>query len=275
MTLQENIIDILKNTKGGMHVDMITQMIAERDGIKFETTTASEPDKDGMITILYPERDKLKSKITAFLGREAKKKGGCIAKVRDPKTHREKRGVYRFVQRRDQNVLPVPTSVSEPTLFDERSMQQPQRRNTNFFGKAGEYSVLGELLFHDYNANIMAVDEGIDIYATKDNLVYFIQVKTSSLDSRKTAHFGIKRSSFENTQASQVRYIFVIRGEKGEMRYFTFNIRDIDRLINDKLINGENDTINLNIRYDADGRPYLYRDNKSQDISFYQNNFNL
>lgn len=244
-----------------MHVNAITDLIAESEGINFKHAFSDE-------------RDKLKSRINAFLGRQSKKKGSCIAKAKDPKTHREKKGVYRFVQRRDLSVLPVPTSTSEPLLFDLPT-PQGSRRNTNFFGKGGEYSVLGELLFHDYNANIMAVDEGIDIYATKENFVYFIQVKTSSLDSRKTAHFGIKRSSFENTQASQVRYIFVIRGEKGEMRYFTFQSRDIDRLINDKLINGENDTINLNIRYDADGRPYLYRDNKSQDISFYQNNFNL
>lgn len=123
----------------------------------------------------------------------------------------------------------------------------------------------------------MAVDEGIDIYATKNNFIYFVQVKTTFLNQNKTAYFTIKRSAFKRTEPSQVRYILVVRCGNGEMRYFSFNNKDIERFMSTKLINGENDTdsLSISIRYEDDNKPYIYRDSKSEDVSFYQNNFDL
>lgn len=222
---------------------------------------------------MYPEAiegletdEAIKAKAGRVLNKESGKRGSSIVKIR--------RGTFRFIKRRDPNALPQP----KPTEIQQGTATTPVTKvDSLFFGRGGEYSVLGELLFNGYNANVMAVDEGIDIYATKNNLIYFVQVKTTTLNEKKTAYFTIKRSAFTRTEPSQVRYILVIRCGNGEMRYFTFQSRDIERFISDKLVNGEpeKETLNINIRYEDDNRPYLYRENKSQDVSFYQNNFNL
>lgn len=47
--------------------------------------------------------------------------------------------------------------------------------DTNYIGKAGECAVLSELMFRGYNANVMLIDEGIDIIAEKNNVYYYIQ----------------------------------------------------------------------------------------------------
>lgn len=47
-----------------------------------------------------------------------------------------------------------------------------------YLGKAGEYLTAGKLLLNGFNVFAGAVDDGIDIVASKDNKFYKIQVKT-------------------------------------------------------------------------------------------------
>lgn len=56
--------------------------------------------------------------------------------------------------------------------------------NTPYIGAAGEMAVISELLFRGYNANRMIVDEGVDVVAVKDDLYYYVQVKTTSINEQ-------------------------------------------------------------------------------------------
>ena len=47
-----------------------------------------------------------------------------------------------------------------------------------YLGKAGEYLTAGKLLLNGFNVFNGAIDDGIDIVASKDNKFYKIQVKT-------------------------------------------------------------------------------------------------
>ena len=49
---------------------------------------------------------------------------------------------------------------------------------SEYTGRGGECAVMSELLFHSYNVNRMMIDEGVDLVAVKDNIYYYIQVKT-------------------------------------------------------------------------------------------------
>lgn len=152
--------------------------------------------------------------------------------------------------------------------------QQDIEITTNYVGKAGECAVMSELLFYGYNVNNMMVDEGIDLIASKNNMFYYIQVKTRYADATNKFHFPIKKRSFDRYIEAQMRYILVGRGKIGNnLRniYFVFNNTDIDRLRHNGII-GTSDAgnININIDYDAhDGKAYAYNGKNREDVSYY------
>lgn len=57
---------------------------------------------------------------------------------------------------------------------DDISINVPRQ----FLGQAGEYLVAGKLLLNGFNVYKSAVDEGIDIVASKENTFLKVQVKT-------------------------------------------------------------------------------------------------
>ena len=247
-----------KEAKQGLHVDMIAQQIL---------MSGYDCTEDLGI-------EEIKKKANQILLSESRKPKGLFAKVINPKTKRPKKGIYKLVVRRgDKPEL--------PTIADEPNSANPGPKVTsvpssNYIGKGGEYAVMSELLFNGYNANTMTVDEGIDIVASKHNLYYYIQVKTTNLSAGHNAHVQIKRSSFDRGMSHQVRYFVVVRCGKGEIRYFQFSEKDINGFAFNHLINMNSDVIYINIVFDPeDHRPYLQRDGKRCDISFYQNNFDL
>lgn len=145
--------------------------------------------------------------------------------------------------------------------------------DTNYIGKAGECAVLSELMFRGYNANVMLIDEGIDIIAEKNNVYYYIQVKTAYIQNARI-YTRIKKETYTNLIDNQVRYIIVARTGESNM-FFVFNSTDIDRLKHDRCINVSEDFINVKIKFDGHtGKPIIY-DEKEQDISYYTNKFNL
>ncbi|MDB5890077.1 MAG: hypothetical protein JWP47_908 [Polaromonas sp.] len=114
-----------------------------------------------------------------------------------------RRGVYRL-----KRVL-VPNA-------DEVHVAPPV--STGFMGKAGEHAVMSELLFWGFNASLMAVDTGIDIVASKDNLYFHLQVKaaTPRASDGKFA-FSVKHSSFTAHDKSATYYVFVMRYPNGNV----------------------------------------------------------
>ena len=102
---------------------------------------------------------------------------------------------------------------------DPRGKPETDTDETAAIGTGGEHLVLSELLFRGYKANIMSVDDGIDIVASKDNKIFFIQVKTTYLTNNRI-HIKIPISSFDRVKPHEVRYIIVVRLDYGKARFF-------------------------------------------------------
>lgn len=124
-----------------------------------------------------------------------------------------------------------PDSIKEELLLEEEAEVEG-----GYIGKAGEYSVLSELLFRGFNASLMAVDTGVDILATKDNEVFNIQVKTRNVSKRHDAYFfNIRIASFERHNPGKTFYIFLLR-EKGEIDYVIIPLLELEKNIDQEYI---------------------------------------
>ena len=132
--------------------------------------------------------------------------------------------------------------------------------DSSSIGKAGEFSVLAECIAAGYNASLMAVDKGIDIVASKDNVFYYIQVKTSYLDETERFSVHIPTANFNRVQGfGNVVYIAVLREWIGAFKYFIFRQRDIEILIRQGCIEDSGANINIKFVYDdVTHIPYLY-----------------
>lgn len=259
--MREAIKSILseKDNKEGLHVQQITDALIRGFPELFDSIS----------------RDQLLNKVNGFLLKESRIKRGEFAKAINPKTKKERKGVYRFIKRRIAEPLPQP--IREDSVPSQVPLVDiPQPVSTNYIGKGGEYAVMSELLFQGYNANIMTVDEGIDIVASKQNIFYYLQVKTTNLTDRHTASVSIKKSNFDRGLSSQLRYFVVVRCGAGETRYFLFTEDNINMYSWQGFIHMTDDTIYIKIKFGAeDHLPYLYHENKQTDIKYHQNNFNL
>ena len=86
-------------------------------------------------------------------------------------------------------------------------------QNTNrFYGEGAELHVTAELLYHEFQAANIPVDEGLDILAVKNNKTFYFQVKHKDLNSNNP--IKLTRSSFERNGGGSVYYIFVLLSEK-------------------------------------------------------------
>lgn len=154
--------------------------------------------------------------------------------------------------------------------------------DSNYTGKAGECAVMAELLFRGYNVNNMMVDEGIDLVASKQNVFYYIQVKTKNIKVQNKFYFQIKQERFDSFVGTQTRYILVARCRANNSDtniYFKFSNDDIKKFMFDGVIPvpAEN-TGSLSIKIEFDprtGKAYLYDQRNRSDVSFHMNNFNL
>lgn len=148
---------------------------------------------------------------------------------------------------------------------------------TEYVGRAGETAVMSELMFRGYNANRMMIDEGVDIIAVKDNIYYYIQVKTVSIKGGKV-HCQIPINRFDQYIGSQIRYFVVARYiDKGEERnrFFMFTNSDLDKYVYDRCVKRGDTAVSIKIGFDEHtGKPFLYDVNKV-DISWHMNRFTL
>src|SRR5690606_27378461 len=70
--------------------------------------------------------------------------------------------------------LKLKTKVNKITV-KTTSVDKTLSQNRFYNGNAAEYLVVSELLFRGYNAQKLPVDEGLDVFAVKDNNLYLIQ----------------------------------------------------------------------------------------------------
>lgn len=148
---------------------------------------------------------------------------------------------------------------------------------TDYIGRAGECAVISELIFHGYNANRMMIDDGVDIIAVKDNVYYYVQVKTTNIkNGRIYAQIGIEK--FDQFINSQMRYIIVARyNDKGIERnmFFLLTPSLIQHGLYGQCIKKGNDSVSIKIQFNAKtGEPMLY-DTKEMSIGYFKDNFNL
>lgn len=154
--------------------------------------------------------------------------------------------------------------------------------DSNYMGKGGECVVMGELLFRGYNVNNMMVDEGIDLVASKNNVFYYIQVKTKNVVQQNRFYFQIKQDRFATYVGTQIRYILVARcsfGNEDRNLFFMFTNSDIQRFMFNGVIpqsNGTGQTLSIKIEFDQrTGKAFLYDGRNREDVSFNMNNFDL
>ena len=144
--------------------------------------------------------------------------------------------------------------------------------SSQFTGKAGESAVISELLFYGFNASAMAVDDGIDVIANKNNDYFHIQVKTANATEKSGYQYSIKRSRFHAKDSFHTFYIFVIR-EKDQYRYFNDYLilpsSQVRQLIEVGVIK---DAPNLSLRVQKDSRG-RYILNARQDVTISVNTF--
>ena len=110
------------------------------------------------------------------------------------------------------------------------------------------------------------IDDGVDIIAFKDNVYYYVQVKTTSIkDGRIYAQINLDR--FNQYMPVQMRYVIVARyNDKG--MFFSFTPQQIDEAIYNRCIKKGENSVSIKIRFnDKSGDPYLY-DEKEKNCSW-------
>lgn len=185
--------------------------------------------------------------------------------------------LYALVKKRVLDPTPPPPPEPAPGTIGIDPCPDP---SSMYIGKAGEYAVMSELLLRGYNANEMTVDDGIDVIASRNNVVYYIQVKTSMLQPNKTVKVpAIKRRSYDHYIEANMRYIICIRLASGpdgieKKAYVVFSNKDIDDLKFFQCLRETSDEIHLKLKFD-NGKVYAYHNDESRDISNLLNNFDL
>jgi hypothetical protein len=155
-------------------------------------------------------------------------------------------------------------------IIEELEAEEEKDIQGGYIGKAGEHSVLSELLFRGYNAALLSVDVGIDIIATKNNETFNIQVKTRNISKKQDAFFfNLTIASFERHNAGRTFYIFVLR-EKGRLNYLILPLHEIEKSIEEEYIHtvGKGKLYRITIRKKNE-KVYLGR--KENDVSYYLN----
>ena len=249
-----------KSASQGLHLkDIANRIVNSRSGGLFDESPL--------------EYDEVYKNISTLLSREVRKTVSVFSKVKNPKTKKDKKGFYKI---KKTTSSPIPTSV-KPIPVEEAKPTKPQSKNL-FTGKAGECAVMSELLFRSYNVNSMLVDDGIDIVASKNNVFYYIQVKTTLFEADSKIHASIKQVRFNDFSGTQIKYIIVARCSVNNIdtnMYFVFSNSDIERFIHNRTLKIGESGILIKIEIDSTTKlPMLY-DEKREDISYYLNNFKL
>ncbi len=240
------IADILIKYKKGLHISDIAEEL-----LRIEDENISKEELINKISAILSSdirRYKKKSKFTKIKN----KKGG------------NKKGWYKIKIKRK--------TVKEKAIKDIQpglKIETPSISSL-YTGKAGEYAVLSELLFNEFNASLMSVDEGIDIIASKKKKFFYIQVKTAN-NRNGSFYSTVSRGQFDKFIDDNPFYIFVLRyshNDKIRSGFIVFQNSDIERFIETKIVNNG---ANLNFNFSISGQKILL--NFKENVSFFFNNF--
>lgn len=251
------------------------------DDIALYVSTSISEYKDEKI-------ESLKKRIIGVIANDLKRKvKGKTVDNKDSvfiRVHNKKGGYKKGIYSVRPKKKTKPVIISQPILpgFDEPRFVEKKKAidvfnglTTSHIGKGGEFAVVSELLFRGFNANIMTVDDGIDISASKKGKFYFIQVKTTSYKDEGFS-VNVDKNSYSRYNDSNIFYVVVIRYcREGVMsnQYLIFGAKDIERFNNIDLI-GNNEKNYLLKFKQIDGDVFVVRGNKSESVlKTHLNNF--
>ncbi len=155
--------------------------------------------------------NELRKKVSSFLanattktvkGKRVENKESLYQRVSNGKGG-HKKGKYKLRKQKKQVNKPIVKPIS---------VEIPTSTNTMFIGKAGEMAVCSELLFREFYASAMTVDDGVDIVALKNDKTFYIQVKTVQIKSNENFSIRINTNSYDRYNRGDCFYIFVARG---------------------------------------------------------------
>lgn len=201
--------------------------------------------------------DEFSKRVASALAANLRTKSPSFGKIKGKTPGSFKKGVYRVCAPRGNKLPPPPP---------------PEPVSSNFLGKAGEHAVMAELLHRGFNASLMAVDEGIDLVASRNNEYFHIQVKTSALGANGKYSFFIKNNAFLANNGGKTYYIFVMRSTENRNIFAVFPSSQlvIDR---DSGMIGGASGISITITPDARHRSFAM--NKGKSIDQFINNFGI
>lgn len=168
----------------------------------------------------------------------------------------------------------------EPREEDKAIKVEPKKKESLFqtsnlyVGTAAEYLVISELLLRNFNANLLPIDSGIDIFATRGDSVYNIQVKHIWFQN-KSGSSDITISSFERNQAGNVFYIFVLR-TKEKTDFLILPYYKVAEFLDRGIIYKQNEEAkkyNVNVR-EANGKIYINEISDRAEVTSYLNRWN-
>ena len=168
--------------------------------------------------------------------------------------------------------------IAKPTPMDtiipkmDKVEQGIDTSVNKYLGKAAENLVVAELLFRGFNAQILPVDEGIDVFATsiKKNDLYLIQVKHSHYENpKRSGTISVTVSSFEKHRKSNVYYIFVLRRDSNRRDFLILPFFKFDELIKNGAIKQKDDTKTMSFAVTHQGEDDAFIG--SADVSRYLN----
>lgn len=241
MSLLNQIVELMVDVKKPMHVNEIASELIK----KYPSISNSQ--------------DKLAGKVSSVLSDNVKKKKDALFSKPKNKQGGFKRGIYRL-------------KISQKRVSRSYKLAEQPSLPTAFTGKAGEFSVLSELLFFGFNASLMTIDDGIDIVASKDFSYFHIQVKTSNSTTAGKFKFTIRQKSFSAKDSATTYYILVLRcleNHKYTCDHLVIPSSEIRRLI-EKAVIKNSDSISLIVEKDKSGKYML---NAIEDMSWSLNRY--
>ena len=242
------IANILIKYKKGLHVSDIAEEL-------LKTENENIPKK------------KLINAISATLSSDIKKyrKKSKFTKIRNKKGG-NKKGWYKVKIERKTAKEKAIINIQPGLKIETPSI------SSLYTGKAGEYAVLSELLFNEFNASLMSVDEGIDIIASKKKKFFYIQVKTAN-NRNGAFNATVAKTQFYKFINDNPFYIFVLRyscDDKIRSGFIVLRSSDLEKFIETKIVNNKEV---LNFSFSISGQKILL--NSKENVSFNFNNFNL
>ena len=232
-TYKDYAYDILEQNKSGLHINIIAEKLKNE----------------------FPDisTEKLAQKIGTAISNDIKKnKNSSRFRHVKGKRNQNKKGIYRIKRERKTSDKKIVEAIRKS---DRSYVEKIDKEKDRYTGKAGEYAVISELLFRQYNASLTSVDDGIDIIATKDKYTYYIQAKTGYYKNNKL-QAKINLSQFEKHDSYRTFYIIVFRyREHGRYQneYFIINSVELRKYLGDEVIKKEKLSTNVVIYISEDG----------------------